>query len=87
MSKLKTGVSQRGKTLGEVLSNQRRLEDNIEHIEVAPYDSEINSVTRYRSTVLPGQAVLYPKVASYLYPNSWYSQRDEIDPRYDPTTK
>jgi len=76
--------SNRGKTLGEVLNNQLKVESTIENVEVAPLDSEINSVTRYRSTVLPGQAVLYPKVASYLYPDSWYAQRDSYDPRYDP---
>ena len=40
-----------------------------EHYQfIPPAGSDVNTVDRYRSTVLPGQDKLYPKIAKFLWP-------------------
>ncbi len=50
----------------------------------AVIDSDITPVGMYKAPKLPGQNYQYPMITDKEYPNSYFTQRNQIDPRFKP---
>lgn len=57
-----------------------------EHYQFSPpAESDVNTVDRYRSTVLPGQDKIYPRIANLLWPKNEHYWSDEVYHNYNDT--